>query len=60
MFSPNWIFGVKALHVFLPSTTPGNSSAITRSIPGPVPASWSFDHNLTIVTFELTYKFGGP
>lgn len=59
MLSPNWIFGVKALHVFLPSTTPGlvtNSSSFL----GPVPASWSFDHNLTIVTFEATYKFGGP
>lgn len=59
MFSPNWIFGVKALHVFLPSTTPGTVSHNT-SITGPVPASWSFDHNLTIVTLELTYKFGGP
>jgi outer membrane immunogenic protein len=59
MFSPNWIFGVKALHVFLPSTTPGLISHNT-SITGPVPASWSFDHNLTLVTFEVTYKFGGP
>ncbi len=59
MFSPNWIFGVKALHVFLPSTTPATVSHNT-SITGPVPASWSFDHNLTLVTLELTYKFGGP
>jgi outer membrane immunogenic protein len=59
LFSPNWIFGVKALHVFLPSTTPGLVTHSTSFL-GPVPASWSFDHNLTIVTLELTYKFGGP
>jgi outer membrane immunogenic protein len=59
LFSPNWIFGVKALHVFLPSTTPGLVTN-SKSGLGPVPASFSFDHNLTIVTLELTYKFGGP
>jgi len=59
MFSPNWIFGVKALHVFLPSTTPGLVTHSTSFL-GPVPPSFSFDHNLTLVTFEVTYKFGGP
>jgi outer membrane immunogenic protein len=55
LFSPNWIFGVKALHVFLPSTMPGLVTHSTSFV-GPVPTAWSFDHNLTIVTVELTYK----
>jgi hypothetical protein len=59
LFSPNLIFGVKALHVFLPSTAPGLVTNSTSFL-GPVPASFSFDHNLTIVTVEMTYKFGGP
>jgi outer membrane immunogenic protein len=59
LWGANWIFGLKALHVFLPSTTPGLVTHST-SPSGPVPAAWSFDHNLTIVTVELTYKFGGP
>jgi outer membrane immunogenic protein len=59
MWGANWIFGVKALHIFLPSTMPGLVTN-SKSFLGPVPASWSFDHNLTIVTVEFTYKFGGP
>ena len=45
--------------MFLPSTTPGLVTN-SKSFLGPVPAAWSFDHNLTIVTFVATYKFGGP
>jgi outer membrane immunogenic protein len=56
----NWIVGLKALHVFLPSTTPNFITNVDTFGSGPVPKAFSFDHNLTLITFEVTYKFGGP
>jgi outer membrane immunogenic protein len=58
-FLQNWIFGLKVLYARFPSTSPGYIGG-TNGGAGPVPAIFSFDHNLTLVTFVVDYKFGGP
>jgi outer membrane immunogenic protein len=57
MLLPNWIVGLEVLHVILPSTTPGLTSL---NLTGTLPPAFSFNHNLTLVMFEVDYKFGGP
>jgi outer membrane immunogenic protein len=55
---PNWIFGLNVLHASFPSTSPGLVSFANTFGTGPVPPAFSFSHNLTLVTFQVDYKFG--
>jgi outer membrane immunogenic protein len=58
-FLQNWIFGLKVLYAKFPNTSP-NFIGVNTAGSGAVPAAFSYDHSLTLVTFVVDYKFGGP
>lgn len=61
LLAPNWTARVEYLYAKFKDTTPGVTSTTGGPFSPttvPIPALFSFDHNLNVVRFAINYKFG--